>query len=136
MVRLSVAALTMVGFISACGQTGGDDSTTIGVQESDSVPWSVMYQSSHEACQALMEDPPPGAVLSATLAASDLAEISGLMDETAGIRGIGESRCGDVAVAWVGVASSRVQVPTVTANGTPIIVVYQPPMKALPMKGL
>lgn len=128
---LSVAALTVLGFISACGQTGGDDSTTNRVQESDSAPWSVMYQSSQAACQALMEDPPAGAVLSSSLDAHDLAQIKDLMGGTSDIRSVADGQCGDAAVITVGVASARVRVPPVAANGTPIIVMYQPPMKAL-----
>ncbi|MFI5430215.1 hypothetical protein [Aeromicrobium sp. UC242_57] len=101
------------------------------MQEPDIVPSSKMYRSENAACEALMEDPPTGSVLSASIDASDLAQIQSLMAGTNGMRMVGEGRCGDVAVVTVGVASSRVQVPAIGANGTPIIAVYQPPINAL-----
>lgn len=92
--------------------------------------WATMYRSEQRACQALTDHPPVGAVLGQSPDKRDVEQIHALFG-TPGIRMVSDGRCGDIAVIKVGVSASGARLPALADNGTPIIMFYQRPFKAL-----
>lgn len=107
-----------------------DDVLPKSTPEPSSALWATMYRSEQRACQALTDHPPVGAVLGQSLDERDLDQIQALFD-TPGVRMVADGRCGDIAVVKVGVSASGARLPALADNGTPIIMFYQRPFRAL-----